>query len=62
MSPKRVDSLMHINKQLTFKEKNIVLIGFMGVGKTTIGVHIAKKLDRDFIDVDQEIEPVLPGV
>jgi shikimate kinase len=28
----------------------------MGVGKTTIGVHIAKKLERDFIDVDQEIE------
>lgn len=47
---------MHINKQLPFKEKNIILIGFMGVGKTTIGNHIAKKLYRDFIDVDQEIE------
>lgn len=47
---------MHKDKQLPFKEKNIILIGFMGVGKTTIGIHIAKKLHRDFIDVDQEIE------
>ncbi|WP_373228975.1 shikimate kinase [Cohnella sp.] len=28
----------------------------MGVGKTTIGLHLAKKMYRDFIDVDQEIE------
>jgi shikimate kinase len=28
----------------------------MGVGKTTIGQLVAKKLYRDFIDVDQEIE------
>jgi shikimate kinase len=38
------------------REKNIVLIGFMGVGKTTIGQLIAKKLYRDFIDIDQYIE------
>lgn len=37
-------------------EKSIVFIGFMGVGKTTIGEAIAKKLKRDFIDIDQEIE------
>ncbi|WP_420489574.1 shikimate kinase [Neobacillus niacini] len=28
----------------------------MGVGKTTIGKLVAKKLFRDFIDVDEEIE------
>ncbi|MFJ7680448.1 shikimate kinase [Peribacillus sp. NPDC097264] len=28
----------------------------MGVGKTTIGQKVAKKLYRDFIDIDQEIE------
>lgn len=28
----------------------------MGVGKTTIGKKIAKKLYRDFVDIDQEIE------
>lgn len=38
------------------KEKNIVLIGFMGVGKTTVGQLIANKLNRDFIDIDQYIE------
>ena len=36
--------------------KNIVLIGFMGTGKTTNGRRIAKKLNRDFIDTDYYIE------
>ncbi|MDR7078508.1 shikimate kinase [Neobacillus niacini] len=39
-----------------WREKNIVFIGFMGAGKTTIGKLVAKKLDRDFIDIDEEIE------
>lgn len=38
------------------QEKTIVLIGFMGVGKTTVGKLIAEKLNRDFIDTDMEIE------
>lgn len=38
------------------REKSIVFVGFMGVGKTTIGKSVAKKLFRDFIDVDEEIE------
>ncbi|MHA6251797.1 shikimate kinase [Oceanobacillus sp. CAU 1775] len=42
--------------QVALRQKNIVLIGFMGVGKTTIGKSIARKLYRDFIDIDQEIE------
>lgn len=37
-------------------KKNIVLIGFMGVGKTTVGQMIATKLKREFIDIDQYIE------
>lgn len=44
------------NEELAQKDKNIVLIGFMGVGKTTIGQHLAKKLDREFIDIDAQIE------
>ncbi len=28
----------------------------MGAGKTTIGKHLAKRLDKQFIDSDQEIE------
>ncbi|ARK31210.1 shikimate kinase [Halalkalibacter krulwichiae] len=38
------------------REKSIVFIGFMGVGKTTIGKLVAQKLYRSFIDIDQEIE------
>ncbi|WP_428911196.1 shikimate kinase [Niallia sp. Krafla_26] len=44
------------NRELPLKEKSIVFVGFMGVGKTTIGKLVAKKLYRDFIDADEEIE------
>ncbi|MFT8321873.1 MAG: shikimate kinase [Bacillus sp. (in: firmicutes)] len=43
-------------RSIPLKEKNIIFIGFMGVGKTTIGKTVAKKLYRDFLDVDQVIE------
>ena len=35
---------------------NIVLIGFMGCGKTTVGEKLAADLSFDFIDTDQYIE------
>ena len=35
---------------------NIILSGFMGCGKTTIGRIIARKLSLDFIDTDKLIE------
>ena len=35
---------------------HIILIGFMGAGKTTVGKRLAKSLDREFIDTDQWIE------
>lgn len=41
---------------ISIREKNIAFIGFMGAGKTTIGQLVAKKLYRDFIDIDLEIE------
>ncbi|MBY0123931.1 shikimate kinase [Bacillus sp. S/N-304-OC-R1] len=44
------------NRDIPKKEKSIVFIGFMGAGKTTIGKLVAEKLDRSFIDTDEEIE------
>jgi len=35
---------------------NIILVGFMGTGKTTIGRALAGQLKRDFIDMDVELE------
>ncbi len=36
--------------------KNLTLTGMMGVGKSTVGKIVAKKLDYNFIDVDKLIE------
>lgn len=41
--------------ELPLRERSIVFIGFMGVGKSSIGKAVAKKLYRDFIDVDDEL-------
>lgn len=38
------------------KDKNIVLIGFMGSGKTSIGKRLSLVLKREFIDTDDFIE------
>lgn len=35
---------------------NVVLIGFMGSGKSSVGKVLADKLERNFIDMDDEIE------
>ncbi|WP_028401203.1 shikimate kinase [Ectobacillus panaciterrae] len=45
-----------INNNGSLREKSIIFIGFMGVGKTTVGELVAKKLYRSFIDIDKEIE------
>ncbi|MDQ0201190.1 shikimate kinase [Neobacillus ginsengisoli] len=45
-----------MNNRESIREKSIVIIGFMGVGKTTVGELVAKKLYRDFIDIDRVIE------
>ncbi len=35
---------------------NIVLVGIMGCGKTSIGISLSYKLKMPFIDMDKEIE------
>ncbi|MBN1661149.1 MAG: 3-dehydroquinate synthase [Anaerolineae bacterium] len=37
-------------------ERNVVLTGFMGTGKTATGREVARQLGRRFVDVDAEIE------
>ena len=37
-------------------EKNLVLLGMMGSGKSTIGNLVSKKLNTNFIDIDNLIE------
>jgi len=39
-------------------KKNIVLVGMMGSGKSSIGKLLSKKLNLDFIDIDNKIEQV----
>lgn len=42
--------------RLDLPYNNLVLTGFLGVGKSTIGRHIAQRLELDYFDVDEEIE------
>ena len=37
-------------------KENLIFLGMMGAGKTSIGSLVAKKLKLDFIDIDKEIE------
>ena len=37
-------------------DRPIVLVGLMGVGKSTVGRKLAALLGRDFVDVDDEVE------
>jgi 3-dehydroquinate synthase len=34
----------------------VVLVGFMGSGKSTVGPHLAQRLERPFVDLDDVIE------
>jgi shikimate kinase / 3-dehydroquinate synthase len=35
---------------------NVVLVGFMGSGKSTVGPQLARRMDRPFVDLDEVIE------
>lgn len=36
-------------------ERNIVLVGFMATGKSTVGRELARRLGRPFVDTDEEV-------
>lgn len=36
-------------------KRNLVIVGFMATGKTEVGRLLAEKLERDFVDVDDNI-------
>jgi len=36
--------------------RHLALTGFMGAGKSTLGAQVARRLRRDFVDLDREIE------
>ena len=36
--------------------KNVFITGFMGTGKSTVGIHLAKKTGKTFLDTDYLIE------
>ena len=41
---------------MTIIKKNLVLLGMMAVGKTTLGKMVAKSQGLRFVDTDQHIE------
>ena len=47
-----------IKWSMSKSSKNIVLVGMSGVGKTTVGRILSKKLDKEFIDIDNEFENI----
>jgi len=59
--PPRLDKQLfscyyHIMRQKLLQQKILLLVGMMGVGKTSLGRLLAQRLDLPFIDSDKEIE------
>ncbi len=49
----RISAIYHILKNQT---ENIILVGMPGSGKSTVGKCLAEKLNKSFVDTDEEIE------
>lgn len=45
-----------INRIAKEIRRPLVLVGLMGVGKTSVGRRLAQVIGRDFVDADEEIE------
>lgn len=53
INDKKIEQIL---KSLEFSQKNIVLIGMPGCGKSRLARVIAQKLDAELIDIDDKIE------
>lgn len=53
LAPISDDMLQRLNQS---GSQSVFLVGMMGAGKTTIGRQLAKTLDRQFVDLDHELE------
>lgn len=42
-------------QELAAAQRNVVLVGMPGCGKTTVGRRLAERLGKDFVDLDEEI-------
>ena len=54
-----INSITDVSRNIQYRKiyrKHIVLTGFMGCGKTTIGRILAKKIGVKFLDTDYQIE------
>ena len=50
-----------MNQKVFYSEKSnqpVVLLGYMGSGKTTVGRHLAKKLALPFVDLDDYLKEI----
>jgi shikimate kinase len=45
----------HTGRQTVRQGANIVLVGFMGTGKTSVGKLLAGRLGMEFLDMDDVI-------
>lgn len=56
MSPLEKEALVTQAMTEAMRDKPIVLVGFMGAGKTSVGRAVSKKTGRPFYDVDSIVE------
>jgi shikimate kinase len=47
---------LFIEKRVNVLTRNVILVGFMGTGKSTVGKLLAKKMGWRFTDIDEWIE------
>jgi shikimate kinase len=52
----RVAADRHLEAQDRFLARPVAFVGFMGVGKTSVGRALAALLDRPFLDTDMMVE------